>query len=78
MSSMSRGFLIMNYFQNLGPSAGKNGGPMTVFPVRNPIISLVINFAYRGFFRSSRYRIENTKDHQPLCFKFAKHPAEDV
>ncbi|OAD53214.1 Carbonic anhydrase-related protein 10 [Eufriesea mexicana] len=28
----SRGFLIMNYLQNLGPSAGRIGGPMTVFP----------------------------------------------
>lgn len=28
----------MNYLQNLGPSAGRNGGPMTVFPVRDSIL----------------------------------------
>lgn len=37
----------MNYLQNLGPSAGRNGGPMTVFPVRDSILVSINRKTFR-------------------------------
>lgn len=37
----------MNYLQNLGPSAGRNGGPMTVFPVRDSILMSINRKTFR-------------------------------
>lgn len=52
----------MNYLQNLGPSAGRNGGPMTVFPVRD---SILVSINRKTHFVSSIDLI--------IYFRFFKH-----